>query len=615
MRSRRSRGMLPWVWCGSDFASSAPLRARKRTSEYSEHAADQEHHRPAEVVGPHEQVESGPGRWARQGLRADCGPAELARGEQRQGSQREAPLEPSSEMHCDGPSPASGYPCDGVGASLAQAAVAAGAGEQRSCVGGERRDAAKGRAPERRVRGALTLQGMPPGALDARRDGRAALGARVGAPCVGDAPVDVSGVGGVAEAGYQQAQVEAVEQRAADARPVAPTLARIAAARALEVAVETAWAGVHRGHELHRGRVAGASPGASQHQRPRLQRLPQGLEHSAIELGQFVEEQHPAVRQAQVAWPAGPADHTSWTADVVRLAKGRPAIRGVARVRSQRVQARDLQRGGVVERRQQAREAACEQRLPAARRADQQQMVCAGGHDLECALGGGLAAHLGEVGARNRRWARRIGCSGCEGRRRRGAARPAHRLAEVGDADHREARHPCGVPGLRQRQHHRGAIAGRGVHRHGERATHRTDGAVQPQLAHDRSSREPPRRHALLGREQRQGDREVERRALLAHVGRSEVHDHAAGRQRRADRAERRTDPLLRLTHRGVGQPHHVHRRKTASERRLDADLDDVAADQRRAPHRGVHETTLAERGPCLGALWAATARLSAGAP
>lgn len=100
-----------------------------------------------------------------------------------------------------------------------------------------------------------------------------------------------------------QHQVDAVQQRPGELVVVTGDLLRRAPAASVRVAMIAAGTGVHGCDQLYAGWKLGA-PG-----RPRdgdataFQGLPQGLQHAFLELGQFVEEQHPVVGQADLAGP------------------------------------------------------------------------------------------------------------------------------------------------------------------------------------------------------------------------------------------------------------------------------------------------------------------------
>ena len=128
------------------------------------------------------------------------------------------------------------------------------------------------------------------------------------------------------------------------------------------------------------------------------------FQHVAPVLGQFIQEEHAVMRKRDLAraQASSPADDGGRGRAVMRRAK-RPAPPFGDRRQGprQRMQHRAFERLGVVERRQQSRQALREHALARARRSDQEQAVPARGRDLERALRAGLAAHVGQVRTRS----------------------------------------------------------------------------------------------------------------------------------------------------------------------------------------------------------------------
>ncbi len=105
---------------------------------------------------------------------------------------------------------------------------------------------------------------------------------------------------------------------------------------------------------------------------------------------------------------------------------------------------------------------------------------------------------------------------------------------------------------------------------YGQDAPHGFDRAVERQFARkqrigQRSGLYPPH-----GRQNPHGNRQVERSALLAQVGRGQVDHHFLARHVFAGVLERRPDALLALLHGVVGKPHQVEPQPAAR----DVDLD-----------------------------------------
>ena len=83
------------------------------------------------------------------------------------------------------------------------------------------------------------------------------------------------------------------------------------------IAAEPARAGVHGGHQHEASRIGERREGAGDRDVAVLQRLPQHLEHVALELRQLIEEEHAVVRQAHLARPGDLA-----AADQARVGDG-----------------------------------------------------------------------------------------------------------------------------------------------------------------------------------------------------------------------------------------------------------------------------------------------------
>ena len=137
-----------------------------------------------------------------------------------------------------------------------------------------------------------------------------------------------------------------------------------------------------------------------------LERLAQAVEHRALEFGQFVEEQHAEVREADLAGAhfqpaAGQRRHRG---GVVRAAERAGAADPAFLQRAgDRGDHRHFERLGRGQLGQDAGQARGEQALARARRPDHQQVVPARRGDLERALGGLLPLDLLEVGPARRR--------------------------------------------------------------------------------------------------------------------------------------------------------------------------------------------------------------------
>ena len=122
----------------------------------------------------------------------------------------------------------------------------------------------------------------------------------------------------IGHGGNLEVDVDPVEQRAGDPGAVALDVQRRAAAGVGRVAEVAAGTGIHgrREHETCREREAHGRP--AQRDDAVLQGLAQHLQHVAAEFGQLVEEQHPAVGQADLPGrgidppPMSPASLMVW---------------------------------------------------------------------------------------------------------------------------------------------------------------------------------------------------------------------------------------------------------------------------------------------------------------
>ena len=126
--------------------------------------------------------------------------------------------------------------------------------------------------------------------------------------------------------------------------------------------------------------------------------------------------------------------------------------------------------------------------------------------------------------------------------------------------------------------------------------------SVERQLAeHDELGDVPPFDDALCG-EDTERDRQVERRAGLAHVGRREVDGDAVRRELEPGIADGTAHAVAALAHARVGQAD--HRESRQAERHIDLDVDGrgVDAKQRGGPqtceHRASNANAAARRSP-----------------
>ena len=218
------------------------------------------------------------------------------------------------------------------------------------------------------------------------------------------------------------------------------------------------------------------------------------------------------------------ADERHARCSVMRRAKRRsphePAA--VERGARGRVDARRLERGLVVELGQQARKATGEHRLAGAGRADEEQVMTAGGRDLEGEPRQRLAASPRRDRVPVAEAARASAAADRATARRPGARRPARRACAP--------RAPCAARGASPRGRRartdddRRAVEGADER---EDSGHRADRAVEAELADEADALTVPSGNVVARDEKPDGDREIEARAHLAQRRRREVHRDA----------------------------------------------------------------------------------------
>ena len=130
-----------------------------------------------------------------------------------------------------------------------------------------------------------------------------------------------------------------------------------------------------------------------------------------------------------------------------------------------------------------------------------------------------------------------------------------------------------------------------GGQREAQRAPHRAHLAVEAELSHEDPAHGGVRTHSADPQEA-DGDRQVERRAALAKVGRGQVDGDGAGRKREPSVAERRSDALPRLAYGGVRQPHDRESRQAVGGVDLDVEHASLETERRGGVNAGEHETS-----------------------
>ena len=341
------------------------------------------------------------------------------------------------------------------------------------------------------------------------------------------------------------------------------------------VVVIPARTGVHRRHERKVRRVFHAVFGPRHGYFLLFQRLSQHLQHTAPELGQFVEKQHPVVRQRHLARPRRlPAADQRHLRDGVVRSPVRPARHqpaGNPGLPGHGVYLGRLQRLPGRQRRQDRRHTPRQHRLSRTRCADHQHVVPSRRSDLQRPLGERLPLHVGEILLVTPRGDfERLRRPGHGGHDLSLAVQQRHHLLQAPGAQHVDTLHHGRLPGIVRRQHQPPQPFAAGPHGHRQHAPHGFQRPVERQLAREHRPAERPGIHAPHRREYPHGDRQVERSAFLAQVGRGEAHDHLAAGHPLPRVLERRTYALLALLDGIVRQSHQVHAEPAAR----DVDLD-----------------------------------------
>ena len=328
-----------------------------------------------------------------------------------------------------------------------------------------------------------------------------------------------------------------------------------------------------------------------------LERLAQRLERRPLELGELVEEQHAAMREARLARPEvrPAADDRGGRGAVVGRAERRACDERLLVVHEagDRVDPRHLERGGRVERRQDPGQPAREHRLPRTGRAAEEDVVPARRCQLERAPGAFLPADVGEVG-RGRapipvRDERRLGLE------LQLAAQVPDRLGEVPDRDRGDACESSLSRRVGRTEETLGAEPPRSL---GDRE-HAADPAqppVQRELADGSGALEGAARELLRRRQQRQRDRKVETRALLAQLRGREVDRDPAGREAQLGGGDPAADSFPRLLAGAVGEADDREAGDAVAYVGLHVDATGLEADERMRDRACKHAATLGVR-------------------
>jgi hypothetical protein len=125
---------------------------------------------------------------------------------------------------------------------------------------------------------------------------------------------------------------------------------------------------------------------------------------------------------------------------------------------------------------------------------------------------------------------------------------------------------------------------------HGERAAHRTQAALETDLAQDHLLSQPLLRQLPAGDQDAQRDGKVERRSVLADIGWREVDGDPFEGEGKTGVGERGTDPLPAFLHRTLRQPDCRERRQTTGDVHFDVYRIRIDTQYRRGLNSGEHD-------------------------
>ena len=155
---------------------------------------------------------------------------------------------------------------------------------------------------------------------------------------------------------------------------------------------------------------------------------------------------------------------------------------------------------------------------------------------------------------------------------------------------------PGGFPALNGGTHD-AAPGGIGADRRRQHARHRRKTPVEREFAENGVVLERVRRDHVHRHQQRHGDRQVEMRAFLQHVGGDEIDGDALGRQGKPHGRQRRAHPFAALRDRLVGQADDVERDHARRQLHLAVDIEHVDAVEGDGMNAGDHTVAPLLRG------------------
>jgi hypothetical protein len=178
------------------------------------------------------------------------------------------------------------------------------------------------------------------------------------------------------------------------------------------------------------------------------------------------------------------------------------------------------------------------------------------------------------------------------GRDLQGAVQEIYDLGEFADPDHLDALNDSPLINVLDGNDDAGKTSLARGDCDREAAAHRLHAAVQRELAQEDVARKLVSPDGAGGRQDSDGDRQVEGRPLLLHVGGGEVHGDFSVGEFITGVLERGLDPVLALLHSAVGKSDRRELREPLGDIHLDVDDDGVDTEKCAGEDLGEHETS-----------------------
>ncbi len=391
------------------------------------------------------------------------------------------------------------------------------------------------------------------------------------------------GEGFVVDEGDFDMEIDAVEERAADALAVFLDEGRATAAFAFGIAIIAAGAGVHSGDKHEAGGEGHAADGAGDGDFAVFEGLAHDFEGAAAELGEFVEEEDAIVGHADFAGArVGTAAEESGVADgVVGGAEGAGGDEGGGFAE---------EAGGAVDfggfdgfffahAGHEGDDAFGDHGFAGAGWADHEEVVAAGDGDFHGTLGVVLAFDIGEVEVVVAGGGEELGCAAGFGWDVEFAFEEEDGFLEVGGADDVDAADDAGFGGAAFGDDEAGAATGAGFEGDGEDAADGAEFAIEGEFADHGGGGEGVDGEAGAVGDEGDGDGEVEAGAFFFEVGGGEIDGGDAVVHHEAATGDGGGDAFAAFFDGGVGESDNDHARGAAAVVGFDFDFDGVDAD------------------------------------